>query len=285
MEAYYKDGRGRYGTGESYDWFDQYEDQEVEFRTSSDGLWTYIEINEGMEILRYNGNAIHVVVPQAVDGITVIALNSIFDGFYEMKSAVIPEGVTSLVGAFYGCEGIENVILPDSLVDMTYAFNCCYSLKQLAIPSGVRNFSWAFGGTRLERLVLPQGAEDISYIFSGSEFLKDVQIPGSLTSTYEAFCGCEALSRVVIEDGLRSIDKWAFYHCPSLTELTIPESVLHIAEKSVGFMEIRAYTDARKNAYQIKGEQLVPGFVIKGARGSAAERYAYENSIEFVSLL
>ena len=59
MAAYYDDGRGRYGTGESYDWFQKYED-----------------------------------------------------------------GVTSIVGAFYGCEGLEQITLPNSIVDMTYAFNC-----------------------------------------------------------------------------------------------------------------------------------------------------------------
>ncbi len=37
MSAYYSDGRGRYGTGESYDWFWKYEeDDTVEIITSSD---------------------------------------------------------------------------------------------------------------------------------------------------------------------------------------------------------------------------------------------------------
>ena len=33
MEAYYSDGRGRYGTGESYDWFYKYEDYDDEPKT------------------------------------------------------------------------------------------------------------------------------------------------------------------------------------------------------------------------------------------------------------
>lgn len=33
----------------------------------------------------------------------VVMLNSTFDGFVELKSVVIPEGVTNIQGAFYGC--------------------------------------------------------------------------------------------------------------------------------------------------------------------------------------
>ena len=117
MQAYYDDGRGRYGTGESYDYFYKYDEEDVPIQTSDDGLWTYALPGDGeeVELLRYNGNAIHVEVPSMVDGRKVTALDSTFDGFYELKSAVVPEGVTSIEGAFYGCEGLDQVILPDSL--------------------------------------------------------------------------------------------------------------------------------------------------------------------------
>jgi len=38
---------------------------------------------------------------------------------------------------------------------------------------------------------------------------------------------------------VKKIDQWAFYHCPALLELTIPESVTEFGDKSVGYMEIR----------------------------------------------
>lgn len=69
-----------------------------------------------------------------------------------------------------------------------------------------------------------------------------------------------------------------------MRELTIPESVVTIEQKSVGIMEIREYTDSEKTAYRIRGEQVVPGFVIKGVSGSVAEEYALENRIQFVAL-
>lgn len=285
MEAYYNDGRGRYGTGDSYDWFWKYEDDDVEILNSLDSLWTYTSIEGGIEILRYNGNDIHILVPTVIDEKKVLSLDSTFDGFYELKSVIIPEGVTSAVGAFYGCEGLESVILPKSLVDITYAFNCCYSLKNIEIPLSVRNFSWAFEGTKLESFVFPQGTEDISYVFLASEYLKYAFIPKSVVGSHEAFSDCETLSKCVIEDGVTSIGDMAFYHCLSLSELTIPASVTEFGTDSVGFMEVREYTNHEQSAYKIKGRQVIPGFKIKSTPGSAAEKYAKENGIEFISLL
>jgi len=177
MRAYYSDGRGRYGTGESYDWFYKYENKDVEIFTSSDSLWTYTPIDGGIEILRYNGNNINIVVPDVIDGKNVVSLDSTFDGFYELKRVVIPEGVMSVVGAFHGCERLEDVTLPKSLVDMSYTFNCCYSLESVDIPPRVRNFSWAFEGTKLESSNFPQGTEDISHVFCGSETLNMLLFP------------------------------------------------------------------------------------------------------------
>lgn len=285
MKAYYSDGRGRYNTGESYDWFWKYEDDDsVEIHTSSDELWTYTIIDKGIEVLRYNGSNTDIMIPSVIDGKNVVSLDSTFDGFYELKRAVIPDGITSIEGAFYGCEGLEHVVLPESIVDMTYAFNSCNSLRNLEIPSGVQNFSWAFQGTSLESITFPQGTKNISRAFLASEYLKEAFLPKSVVNSKEAFSDCEALTKVVIEDGVKSIDDWAFYNCISLSELTIPESVVKFGEKSVGFMEIREYTSPRRSGYRSKGDRIIPGFKIKGISGSAAEKYAEKNGIEFAAL-
>lgn len=85
MTPYWSDERGRYGTGESYDWFPKYEDG-VETFESEDGLWTCTYLEDGVEILRYNGNEVNLTVPSKINGRKVVSLNSIFDGFVELKS-------------------------------------------------------------------------------------------------------------------------------------------------------------------------------------------------------
>lgn len=211
-------------------------------------------------------------------------LNATFDGFVELKSVVIPEGVTNIEGAFYGCEGLEKVSLPNSIVEMDWAFNCCYSLKEINFPTGVKDLSWAPQYVDIKCVEFPQGVENVSGVMPGTESVESVFIPKSINCMYEAFADCENLKKVVLEEGLHSIDEWAFFNCIKLRELTIPESVVKIEPKSVGIMELREYTDLEKTAYQIKGEQVVPGFVIKGVLGSVAEKYALENRIQFVSI-
>ena len=291
MEAYYSDERGRYGTGESFDVFYKYEDEdgEPQIFTSSDGLWTYgyKEPNvpsDEIEILRYNGCETKIEVPAVVDGKKVVALDSTFDNFYELESAVIPEGVTDVVGAFYGCEGLKKVVLPKSLKNMEYALNSCFSLEEVEIPPEVEDFSNALVGTKIKSFAFPKGTKIIYNSFMGSEALQKVVIPGSVTDTTEAFSDCENLADVTIEEGVEELGDYTFFHCTSLLELTIPESVTTFGEYSVGYMEIREYTDERKMAYRMKGNCIVPGFRIKGVKGSAAEEYAKENGILFIAL-
>ena len=281
MTPYWSDERGRYGTGESYDWFQKYPDG-VETFESEDGLWTCTEVAGGVEILRYNGNATDIIVPSEIDGKQVIMLNFTFDGFVELKSVDIPEGVTNIEGAFYGCESLEKVSLPNSIVEMGYAFNCCYSLKHIDFPTKVKDASWALQFVDIKCVEFPQGVENVARVMPGTESVESVFIPKSVNCLYEAFADCENLKKVVLEEGLHSIEKWAFFNCINLRELTIPDSVVKIEPKSVGIMEIREYTDLEKTAYRIRGEQVIPGFVIKGVLGSAAEKYAIENKIQFV---
>lgn len=49
-------------------------------------------------------------------------------------------------------------------------------------------------------------------------------------------------------------------------------------------MEIREYTDSNKTAFRIKGDCIIPGFYIKGVKGSPAEEYARTNGISFIPL-
>lgn len=290
MKAYYSDGRGRYGTGESYDWFYKYDDnEEQEIHTSNDGLWTYDFLPpegcpDGIEVLRYNGCETNITIPQSIDGNKVVSLDSTFDGFYELESVIVPEGIIYITGAFYGCENLKKVTLPESLESVEYAFNCCFSLEKIDIPPKVSNFSNAFSGTKTESFTFPQGTKDISSSFFDNEYIKKVVIPGSVTYTDEAFADCENLSEAIIENGVKNIGDYTFYCCTSLLELEIPESAQTFGRLSIGYTEIREYTDARKTGFKIKGEKIVPGFKIKGVKGSAAEQYAKENGIPFIEV-
>ncbi|MBO5094275.1 MAG: leucine-rich repeat domain-containing protein [Lachnospiraceae bacterium] len=283
MTAYWSNECGRYGTGESYDYFPKYEEG-VETFESEDGLWTCTNLEDGIELLRYNGSEANLTVPSEMMGRRVVSLESTFDGFTALKSIVIPESVTSIEGAFYGCESLEQVSLPEHIVSLHYAFNCCFELKRIDLPAALKNASWAFESTGIRTAKLPDGIEDISHAFMNCGRLERAYIPGTAKDLTEAFTDCESLREVSIENGVTRIGDYAFFNCISLKELTIPESVTEFGKKSVGVMEIREYASPEKLAFRIKGYQVVPGFQIKGKAGSKAEEYARENGIEFVRI-
>ena len=74
--------------------------------------------------------------------------------------------------------------------------------------------------------------------FSGSTIKKylgaggDVVIPAGVTAIGDAFSECDALTSVVIPNGVTSIDNCAFWNCTELTSVTIPDSVTSIGDQA-----------------------------------------------------
>ncbi|MCM1488719.1 MAG: leucine-rich repeat domain-containing protein [Firmicutes bacterium] len=63
--------------------------------------------------------------------------------------------------------------------------------------------------------------------------VQSIVIPGSVDVIAGwAFCGCEGLNEVTIEEGLERIDSGAFRLCKGLEEITIPGSVKSIGSEA-----------------------------------------------------
>lgn len=58
--------------------------------------------------------------------------------YYKVKSAIVPEGITSIDSAAFSRCNIESVTLPNSLTNIrSFAFEFCRSLKSITIPKSV----------------------------------------------------------------------------------------------------------------------------------------------------
>lgn len=104
------------------------------------------------------------------------------------------------------------------------------------------------------------------------ENLTSVVIPDQVESIGDsAFRFCGVLSQLTLGANVTKIGDNAFSDCPALTTLTIPENVSVIDGKAFGFYYC--------------GNDLSPTtLTISGYTYSAAQRYAAENGIPFVSL-
>lgn len=153
---------------------------------------------QGNELVEYQGEKTHVVIP---DGVRVIGED-----------------------AFRRCD-IESVIIPDSVRSIRYgAFADCFKLKTLELPDSVKNIGQnAFSCSGLQSIRLPSGLQRIAeYCFYGTN-LTEITIPDSVQTIHSnAFERCRHLEKVVLPDGLRSIEDGAFENCTNLRSIPLP---------------------------------------------------------------
>lgn len=169
---------------------------------------------------------------------------------------------------------IEDVKLPDTVTYIGQcAFSGCKSLKNIKIPSKVKVISEsAFSScSSLCSVILGDNVEKIdTFAFEGCKKLKSIKIPNSLKVIgYMSFKDCSELKTVELSDSTKSIAVDAFIGCKKLKEISVPKSVEKINTRAFGYI-----TDKKK----------VNGFIVKGYKGTAAEKYAKENKFKFVEL-
>ena len=77
--------------------------------------------------------------------------------------------------------------------------------------------------------------------------------------------------KVVIEDGVETIEFNAFFCCEELKSVTVPKSVKTMDDCGIG---LEFEDDDNQN-------DIIEGFTLYGAKGSTAEKYAKENNLKF----
>ena len=204
-----------------------------------------------------------IVIPDSVTSIG----NRAFCYCSSLTSIVIPNSVTSIGwSAFYDCSSLTNIEIPDSVTSIDYAtFYDCSSLTSIAIPDSVTSIGdHAFRDcSSLTSIEIPDSVTSIGdYAFAYCSSLTSIVIPDSVTSIGEyTFDNCSSLvcneydnayyignssnpylilvtaknqsiAYCEINQNTKFICYQAFYYCPSLTSIEIPDSVTSIGEQA-----------------------------------------------------
>lgn len=160
-------------------------------------------IIRGGVLERYNGNDVHVIIPDSVVEIDKEA----FARCVGIQSIIFPSSVKRVgTSAFCGCESLDGIKLPDEIEEIgNNAFLGCRSLKQIDLPESlVLIGKWAFSMTGITSITIPS---HVTRIGDG------------------AFFECKALTEVSLPDGLKEIGNRAFYNCTRLEVINIPDQV------------------------------------------------------------
>ena len=194
-------------------------------------------IMSGSTLVKYQGNAAAVVIPENVTEIGYEA----FKDCITLQEISFPSRLRSIdYGAFMGCVNLKKVDLPDCLRYLgsnadSGVFEDCISLEDITLSDnlkvlGAKTF---YGCTALTDIVIPKTLEEAHpYIFTNS----DVQtvtleegmpkVPGFL------FCGFATLESIVLPESITEIELSAFTDCINLQTITLPKNLNAIGENA-----------------------------------------------------
>ena len=172
----------------------------------------FAENDTGMTVVKYLGDAEHVIIPAAVDGkpvteigdyafsdektftgkdvttveipttVTIIREGA-FTDCLKLQTINLPQGLTEIGDhAFIFCTRLFNVNLPNTLLSLgRESFAYCTSLTHITIPASIREWGIrVFESSALETVIFEEGLEQIGdYCFAGVK-LKEIVFPESL---------------------------------------------------------------------------------------------------------
>lgn len=223
------------------------------------GEWSYTLSNDKATLTAYAGHAASVTIPSAVDGYTVVRLESnMFQGRLELTAVTMPDTVETLgTGVFKGCTSLSQVILSKGLKSIGEAsFGNCTALKAITIPASLEScgFYGPWGGSvfagcgNLQSVSFETGTTHIATGLFYNAHIRQITIPSTVTEIKDnafvncpltavtipdsvtvlginAFRGCTSLSKVTLSKNLKSMGEGAFAENPSLTTIEIPASL------------------------------------------------------------
>lgn len=99
----------------------------------------------GLLITGYTGNAATLVIPSAVNGVTVgVITEELFMGHDELMSVTIPNGVLSIGGRAFKDSGLTGAIhIPLSVEGMgSEAFDNCHNLTEIRVETAYDDIVW-----------------------------------------------------------------------------------------------------------------------------------------------
>lgn len=183
-------------------------------------------------------------------------VTSIGDGAFCYTSSLLeidlPESVCSIGKKAFSGSGLQKILLPKDCVDVEPDAFASSALEAFEVDSGNTAFQAGEDGVLYSRdgkqLVLypssrqeaaytvrPGTVEIGAYAFYGVRNLEHIILPDSLREIGDyAFAEQPKLKEVVLPEGLEDISSNnTFYHCYSLTELSLPSTLRDISGSSV----------------------------------------------------
>ena len=131
------------------------------------------------------------------------------------------------------------------------------------VPDGVKVISsCAFYGSKIKKIKLPSSLETIERCaFVCCKELKKLVIPGSVRKIHYEILMDSGVEEVIVENGVEEIPQYAFFECPKLRYVSLPESLKEFGRYGAVFVDcpelVRVDVDKDNEYYYSNGQVLV----------------------------
>ncbi len=204
-------------------------------------LFTFVQVDGGYKLTKYNGSVADVVIPATYLGEPVKRIgNGAFKNCEILTSVRIPDAVWLIEeAAFFGSKNLKTVTFGESsqLQSIsTSAFGSCTALTSITLSqNGPLKSIGDFAFEKCKNLTdiqIPDGVTNIgSYAFNGCQNLASIHIPDGVYSILEqTFSNCTNLTSVTFSENsqLAVIGSGSFTNCKNLASFTFPKDVYSI---------------------------------------------------------
>lgn len=185
-----------------------------------------IDVEGGVRITKCVGNSPEVVIPETIDGKTVVSIRDMSFDVENIEKLYIPAGVVEVndfMSPFY--------IYSDSFAEIEVAEgNTAFYSRDGVLYNKDNELLCYPRGKADESFAIPDGTTAIGeYAFNNAVSLNGVTIPESVTELHKgAFNNCESLNSANIPKSVTSLPAYAFGGCGRLEDFEIPEGLVDI---------------------------------------------------------
>jgi len=188
------------------------------------GDWEYIKLdNYSAEIYKYNGTTKDVIVPVAINNLSVKSISG--SAFYNNKiitSVSLPHGISEIPNnAFLNASNLKTVTLPSDINKIGLRAFDGTSLSSISLPNSLEEIGKeAFRNTKLTSITLPPHVKTIGdSAFSGLK-ISTLTLPSELTTIGTYTFSDTNISSLEIPASVKNIKTGAFSNCANLSSVT-----------------------------------------------------------------